>query len=259
MNENISNNRPSISVCIACYNGEKFIIEQLESIIRQVSDLDEIIIVDDCSTDSIVDTIINLNDKRINLIINKINIGVNRSFEFAIKMAKNDIIVLADQDDIWIDGRLSLILNSFQGKQVSLVAGNSIYIDNEGKETEPLIGNLKNKNSKSSLNNLLRIFIGSAPYYGCTMAFSNDLKSLILPFPNFIESHDLWIAKCAIIINKIVHIEEPILYRRIHGGNASVVRRTFYQKFKSRIYFFLSILVILLRILNQKKDASTNK
>lgn len=242
----------SVSVCLACYNGDKFIVEQLNSILAQLRITDEVIIVDDCSTDKTVDTILNLNDQRVILLKNKSNLGVNRSFELAIELAKNEIIVLSDQDDIWIDGRLNLIFSTLYINHGALVAGNSIYIDNNGLETEPLIGNLKKNDSKKSLLNLLRIFNGTAPYYGCTMAFSKDLKSLILPFPKITESHDLWIAKCAIIIDRITHIEEPILYRRIHGGNASVISRKLSSKIYSRIIFFASIIIILKRIITNR-------
>jgi glycosyltransferase involved in cell wall biosynthesis len=238
----------SVSVCIATYNGERFIIEQLDSVLRQIKSTDEIIVVDDCSTDATVSTILKFNDQRIRLISNIANLGVNRSFELAIEMAKKDIIVLADQDDIWIDGRLALILNKLHNRNFTLVSGNSIYIDNNKQETEALIGSLKNIDSNKSFTNLFKIFNGTAPYYGCTMAFSKDLKSLVLPFPRIIESHDLWIAKCAILINRMVHLEEPILYRRIHGSNASVISRKLSSKIYSRIIFFISLIFIVKRV-----------
>ncbi len=249
MIDTISKSEQSVSVCLASFNGEKFINEQLDSILRQIKSTDEIIIVDDCSTDTTVTTILKLNDQRIRLISNKANLGVNRSFGLAIEIAKNDIIVLADQDDIWIEGRLTLILNKFHNRHFTLVCGNSIYIDNNRQETEALIGNLISVDSKKPFTNLFRIFNGTAPYYGCTMAFSKDLKTLVLPFPRLIESHDLWIAKCAILINRIIHLEEPILYRRIHGSNASVISRKFRSKIYSRIIFFISIIIILKRII----------
>lgn len=249
MGDNFLKSNQSISVCLACYNGDKFILEQLNSILAQLEISDEVIIVDDCSTDNSFKTILNLNDQRIKLVKNDSNLGVNRSFERAIELANNQVIVLSDQDDIWINGRLKLILSTLDNNQGALLAGNAIYIDNNGLETEPLIGNLKKCDSKKSILNLFKIFSGTAPYYGCTMAFSKDLRSLILPFPIIIESHDLWIAKCAIIINRIVHIEEPILYRRIHGGNASVISRKLISKINSRLIFFLSIIIIINRII----------
>ncbi|MBS4063750.1 MAG: glycosyltransferase [Chitinophagaceae bacterium] len=252
MNDNFLMSNQGVSVCLACYNGEKFIVEQLNSILQQLRKSDEVIVIDDGSTDKTVEKILNQNDQRVILIKNQSNLGVNRSFELAIELAKNEVIVLSDQDDIWIDGRLKLILTTLNINTASLVAGNSIYIDNNGIETKPLIGNLKKNESKKFIVNLFRIFNGTAPYYGCTMAFSKDLKSLILPFPKNIESHDLWIAKCAIIINRIMHIEEPILYRRIHGGNASIVSRKLTAKIYSRIIFFTSIIIIFKRIIKNR-------
>ena len=248
-------NHRSVSVCMACFNGGKYILEQLESIVNQVGQDDEIIIVDDCSSDNTIDLIRKLNDHRVKLLINEINLGVNHSFELAIKLAKNDIIMLADQDDIWIEGRLKLMVNKFQDYQVLFVAGNSKYINSYGKEISPLIGNLRVEDSKRSFTNLWRIFRGSAPYYGCAIAFSKELKHLTLPFPDFIESHDLWIAKCAIAINRTLHVNEPLLFRRIHGSNASVVNRKFIFKIYSRLIFLLKFITVLIRIL-KKKNAS---
>ena len=242
----------SVSVCIATYNGERFIIEQLDSILKQLGKNDEVIIVDDCSDDNTVTSILNIEDPRIKLVTNNKNLGVNLSFELAIKIAKKSIVLLADQDDIWIDGRLSLILDTFCKNNVYLVSGNSIYIDNQGREMQPLIGNLKRADSNKRLKNIFNILYGRASYYGCTMAFTKEIKELILPFPKIVESHDLWIAKCAIMAKKNLHIEDPILYRRIHGENASVIKREIYYKLKSRVIFLCSIIIIATRLIRKK-------
>ena len=81
MIDTVLKSEQSVSVCLASFNGEKFINEQLDSILRQIKSTDEIIIVDDCSTDNTVTTILKLNDQRIRLISNKANLGVNRSLE----------------------------------------------------------------------------------------------------------------------------------------------------------------------------------
>jgi glycosyltransferase involved in cell wall biosynthesis len=238
----------NVSVCIATYNGEKYILEQINSILNQISIDDEIIVVDDCSKDNTIDVIKSIDDTRIKIVINEFNLGVNCSFENAINIANNDLIILADQDDIWTENRMNVIKRKFEeNSKISLVAGNSNYINSKGEAIKALIGDLSNKDSNRSFFNLFKIFSGNAPYYGCAIAFKKEFKNFILPFPRFIESHDLWIVKCAIIMNKLAHIEERLLNRRIHGENASVVSRNILLKIKSRGVFILSILSILSR------------
>lgn len=242
------NKHSRVSVCIATFNGEKYILDQINSIITQLAIEDEIIVIDDCSRDQTVDLIKGIDDNRIKISINKVNLGVNQSFEKAINIANNDIIVLADQDDIWTENRLNIIKGILEvDNNLFLVSGNANYMNYKGELMEPLLGDLTNKDSSRLFLNLWRIFSGSAPYYGCAMAFKRNFKDFILPFPSYIESHDLWIAKCAIIMDTMGHIEEPLLYRRIHGDNASVISRNTFLKLRSRFIFLISILSILYR------------
>ncbi|EGF56173.1 glycosyltransferase, group 2 family protein [Bacteroides fluxus YIT 12057] len=99
-----------ISVCIATYNGEKFIKEQLDSILHQLSDEDEIIISDDSSTDATLDIIKKYLDKRIVIIDNQKFHSPVYNFENAIKQAKGDYIFLADQDDVWLPHKIDSLL-----------------------------------------------------------------------------------------------------------------------------------------------------
>src|SRR4051812_45092837 len=101
----------TISVCMATFNGEKYVARQLESIFGQLSSSDELVIVDDCSTDGTVETIKCFNDPRLILHINERNRREVYSFSRAIQLAKGGMIFMADQDDVWIDGRLAMMEN----------------------------------------------------------------------------------------------------------------------------------------------------
>ena len=85
------------SICLATYNGERFIGEQMESILNQINNDDEIIIVDDCSNDNTVNILKSINDPRINIYVNEINEGHVFSFERSIALAKNEIIFMASK------------------------------------------------------------------------------------------------------------------------------------------------------------------
>ncbi len=240
--------RERISVCMACYNGELYIREQIDSILPQLSEKDELIIIDDGSADRTGKIVQEIKDARITYVRNASNIGVNRSFEKAIRMAGNDYIFMADQDDLWTDGRLERMLEEMR-KGSLLVSGNSIAIDGAGQETDYDLGRLSKADSGRYGKNILGIFTGKAFYYGCAMAFHKNLKKIILPFPEFIESHDLWIAMAANLAKSNVHLEEVVLKRRIHGKNASVLQRKLTEKLYSRWIFVKSYVVLFRRLI----------
>ena len=239
--------KEKISVCMATYNGEKYIKEQIESIIKQMNENDELIIVDDCSIDGTIHTIKEINDNRIKLYLNENNIGVNKSFERAINLSQNEFIFLSDQDDIWIDGRVDKMILELNKNNVEIVFGNSIYIDNNHQIIKFPVAPLKTNESTLKYENLIKIFAGRAGYFGCALAFKKGYTKFILPFPNYIESHDLWIALSGILNGKCFHIEDNVLYRRIHGENASVLKRSLIKKLKSRIIFIKSIVDIKIK------------
>jgi glycosyltransferase involved in cell wall biosynthesis len=243
-----------ISVCMATYNGSKYLTDQLNSILKQLIDGDELIIVDDYSTDSTLNILRGFKDSRIKLIVNKANIGVNKSFEKAIASSKNEFIFMADQDDIWYENRVEKMLNILKRNDINLVSGNSRFIDSNGNEFYYPIIALKENESRKTLKNLFKIFLGKGAYCGCAMAFRRELLNIILPFPDYIESHDLWIAKASILQKKSYHLEDIVLYRRIHGSNASIIQRPLIMKIWSRFIFFISIINLICRNMHNRKN-----
>ena len=235
-----------VSVCMACYNGEKYIEKQIESILPQLNENDELIVVDDHSSDRTAELVKNIRDSRIRYVFNQKNLGVNGSFEKAIGMAKNEYIFMADQDDLWTGNRLEDMLTGL--KKCMLVSGNSIAVDAFGKEKEFDLGMLYQTDSKAYGKNIVRIFTGKAYYYGCAMAFRKELTKIILPFPAYVESHDLWIAMAANLLKSNCHLEKIVLKRRIHGENASVIQRKLWKKLYSRFVFLKSYVVLRRRI-----------
>jgi glycosyltransferase involved in cell wall biosynthesis len=226
-----------ISVCMATYNGEKYIEEQLKSILPQIGINDEVIIVDDCSTDNTVNIIREINDTRIKLFQNDRNRKHVYTFAKAIEIAKNDLIFLSDQDDIWEKDRVEIFKNYFRINEVLLISSNfSLFSKKDSKSMDyPLRKDDSNKNYK----NILGILLGKRAYFGCAMSFRKELKEIILPIPQYVESHDLWIAIAANLLKSNMHIEEITLSRRIHENNLSNPNRRFIKKIKTRLNFML--------------------
>ncbi|RTZ07235.1 glycosyltransferase [Flavobacterium sp. GSP27] len=243
----------SISVCLASYNGAKFIELQLESIIKQLHHDDEIIIVDDCSSDNTLEIIMSINDERVKIFLNEINRGHVFSFGRSISLATKDIIFMSDQDDIWIDGRVALMKSKLVNSDAMLVSTNSNFVDSKGGKIDFNIDGVDSKFSDKNLSNIIDILKGKENYYGCAMALKKELKALILPIPDYVESHDLWIATAANIIKSNLHCDEVTLNRRVHGANASIVKRKLYLKLWSRIIFLRSILQLFFRKLSIKR------
>jgi glycosyltransferase involved in cell wall biosynthesis len=242
--------RPRVSVCLASYNGEKYICEQMESILSELSTFDEIIVVDDCSKDNTIQLIKEFNDPRIKIFLNDHNRRHVYTFNRAISLATNDVIMLADQDDVWLHGRVSLLVNNLIDSGVFFISSNYDYIDASGNLIDQVNRHeLLSRDSNRNLKNIMNIFLGRINYFGCAMAFRKELKSIILPVPSYIESHDLWIAMASNIAGSTLHINEKTLMRRLHQLNQTNPNRSLLLKIKSRIIFLMSILTLILRFI----------
>ena len=103
-----------ISVCLASYNGAQYIEEQLKSILPQLNPTDEVILSDDHSADNTVQLVQALNDPRIKLIQNEGERGYTRNFENALNHATGDILFLSDQDDVWHDDKVKIMLKELE-------------------------------------------------------------------------------------------------------------------------------------------------
>lgn len=214
------------SVCMATYNGSRYVAEQLSSILAQLGDEDEIVVVDDASADATVEIIRGIGDPRIVVHRNDRNLGYVRSFERAIGLSTGDVIVLSDQDDIWADGRLEALVTATEAHAV--VASNLELLDSRQPLRSPLSGRpwlLSAADDGRRLRNELRILAGDAPYFGCAMALRRDALGLVMPFPGYLrESHDLWIATAANTAGLLGHLEQVTVLRRVHDDNASTSR-----------------------------------
>lgn len=231
-----------ISVCMATYNGEDFILEQLTSILCQLGESDELVICDDNSQDKTVDIITGLADSRIRLVKNAVNLGYVNNFLKAIRLARGDVLFLADQDDIWIQGRVEKMLNALDASGKNIVVGNFNFIKERGSTIKRISPSLSEKHNRSSVKNLLTMFKGGIPYFGCCMAFKSEFKPSLLRCADEKISHDIMIALLGNKKNEIFHISDEVLTRRIHGNNLTSSNRSFVAKVKTRVDWFLFLL-----------------
>lgn len=234
-----------ISVCIPTYNGEKFIREQLDSILNQSTAVNEIIISDDSSTDNTIDIIKSYKDSRIRIFENQKFKSPVFNLENALKHSKGDYIFLADQDDVWKNNKVEVMLNYLQNHQ--LVVSDGYIIDEEGEIIEKSIFNIYN--SKSGF--LKNLFKNS--YMGCCMAFDRQLLNYVLPFPKGIAMHDLWIGLNAELFFSVCFCKNQLVSYKRHGNNTAPLKGESKHPFSYKIKYRIEILFFLLKNYIQQK------
>jgi len=228
-----------ISVALCTYNGELYLREQLESILKQTHLPDEIIVCDDCSTDStleILDEFRKIFPIPFEIYLNKKNLGVSKNFERAISLCTGDIIVLSDQDDVWMLERIKKVIEVFDNKKDCSYVFSNAYVVNEnlyqsGYTMWESISFNKRQRENFKKGFQLDILLKHYVVTGATMAFRSELKKNILPIPN-IWFHDAWIALMGSIFGKGCFIDEPLIYYRQHnsqligGKKSSIVEKS---------------------------------
>ena len=224
-----------ISVCMATYNGEKFIEEQLLSILKQLGEDDEVIVSDDSSTDRTLDIISGIGDHRVRIFGGCSFHSPKLNFENALKHSKGDHIYLSDQDDIWEDRKISVTEDYLTDND--LVVSDATIIDADGNVLRDSFFRLMNS-GRGYLKNLC-----NNTYMGCCMAFDRRLLEICLPFPRSIPMHDSYIGLMAELCGSPVFIPDKLVRHRRHGGNASTTGErstsTTWEKLRNR-YWLLS-------------------
>lgn len=212
-----------ISIAMAAYNGERYIAEQIESILTQTISDFELIVVDDCSKDKTYDICQNYasKDNRIKVFRNENNMGYVKNFEKALSLTKGEYVAMSDQDDVWTPNHLEVLLNNLGGKALS--CGNVTITDANLFPTGHKLGDMYQvaKMPADDIDKLMSIIYITGRYQGASMLFRKELKEEILPFPEGIAYHDFWISCLACLFGGINYTDKCIASYRIHGNNVS--------------------------------------
>lgn len=234
-----------ISVCLTTYNGEKFIKEQLISILLQIGDKDEIILSDDGSKDNTLAIVNSIGDNRIKVFRNRHQHGFIGNFENALEEAHGDYIFLSDQDDIWKPNKVERIMSYLN--KYDLVVHDAEIIDGKGEA----IGKTYYSTMHNKTSFLANLY--STRFLGCCMAFTKEVKEKSLPIPHGVVAHDYWIGMYAKLKFKTIFIPDILISYRRHGNNVSPSSEKsntslFYKIFKKRIPLLWNLLVRYLLI-----------
>lgn len=241
-----------ISVCMATYNGERFIKEQIDSILPQLSQDDELIISDDGSTDKTLEIIASYKDERIKLFHHNktgnkyypsLKVCYSTSnFENALNQSKGEYIFLSDQDDIWEKNKVVESLELL--KKYDCVFHNFSEIDDAGN----LINEKFYKKNPLSFNPLKDIV--QLNIWGCCICFNREILNLSLPIPEKVPQHDTWIGLVAEKNGTCFWNDEALIRHRIYAGNTSFAGKKSENPFLLKIRYRLNILESLLVLKN---------
>jgi len=239
--------KPSLCIAMATYNGEKFLSRQIDSILHQSYQDFELIIYDDNSNDNTVEIILSYmkSHDRIKLYQNNENIGMVKNFENALKKCDSNYIALADQDDIWHKDKLKISMQELKKAEHEdfttpiLVHSDLEMIDEHGNMLSPSYFNFRKYqlSPEKSLNTIL----SQNGVMGNTILINNNLKKLILPFPNNLIVHDYWIALINEIYGKRITIHTPLVQYRIHTKNLSNSTQVFQHNYIQTIKKILTL------------------
>jgi glycosyltransferase involved in cell wall biosynthesis len=199
---------------MATYNGEKFLREQVDSLLAQTYSNLEFIFVDDASQDGTLSILREYasRDSRIQLIENLVNQGYRKTFENGILHARGEFIALSDQDDYWIPSKIDELVNSIG--DYSLIYSDSQLVDETGKYLGKKMSDLKRQIAYNSP--LMYTFGAWAP--GHSMLFRKDLLDFALPVVDCV-AHDYLIGFAATCANGITYLPKPFVHYRQHSTN----------------------------------------
>lgn len=209
---------PLISIALSTYNGERYLAEQLASLLAQESVSFEIVVVDDHSSDS-TPAILDRFAQQSHLLswhANPQNLGPTRSFERALSLCRGHFLAPSDQDDVWNPRKLITLVSAIG--DADLVYCNSAYIDAAGNKTGGAVAHdLHMMQGNKPLE-----FLFANSISGHASLFRAELFQSSRPFPADVY-HDWWLALCAAGSRGIKYVDEPLVHFRRHADAFSPV------------------------------------
>ena len=225
-----------ISIAMTTFNGAKYILEQLESFAWQTRLPDELIVTDDGSTDNTVQILEEFALKspfEVRIYRNEVNLGYARNFDRALSLCTGDLIFLSDQDDVWFDDKIEVVV------AVAINFSDALLFINDAElaleDCSPL--------GLTQFSQILALGLSESEFtMGCCMALRKELLRLVLPVSEMSDSNDAWINKISCLIESRYVIKKTLQYYRRHCGNASsciassVEQRSWVDLFRAYVF-----------------------
>ena len=218
----------SISIALCTFNGGRFLRQQLESYATQTVQPLELVVCDDGSTDDTIDIIKQFAATAcfpVRLEVNKHRLGVAVNFGEAVRRCTGEVIVLSDQDDIWLPPKLERIGNTFADHpDLGMVFSDAEAIDPSGHSLgyrlwDAVLFSRKEREAARRAR-LLDVLLRHSVVTGATLGFRSQYTGLILPIPPD-SLHDLWISLLIASVSPTGIIDEPLIQYRQHTDQVS--------------------------------------
>lgn len=216
-----------IAILMSTYNGERYLREQIDSLLNQTYKGWKLYIRDDGSTDSTVSILIDYVKRYPDLIVllsdGLGNLGPGNSFMHVLSIVSADYYMFCDQDDVWLNDKIEKTffkLKSIEDKsngQPVLVFSDLFIVD---KSLNVVSNSLWKKCHRKPDNTLsvYRMLTYGSPSYGCTMMFNEYAKRLLYPYKNW-KFHDHWTVLIVSYFGQVGYVNEPLIYYRQHENN----------------------------------------
>src|SRR5215218_3643065 len=242
----------TISVALCTYNGDKFLREQLESILRQRRLPDELVVGDDLSSDGTVAILEEFAVRAsfpVRIHINEKNLGSTSNFEQSVARCSGDIVFLADQDDVWDPSKIDAIAAEFEkSPETGMVFSNARLIGEDGRDLGRKLWDYTFRQAErkiSSENHFYRTLLKRNVVTGATMAFRSKFTPDFRPVPTRLPNtiHDGWIAILVSACSRVVPLDRCLIDYRQHAGqqlgvgNEELVTGTPVERFSKTIGF----------------------
>lgn len=211
----------AVSVVMAVYNGERFLAAQVASVMAELHPDDELLVIDDASTDGSARWLARINDSRIRIVRHTENVGVRRSFEDGLRRARHEIVFLCDQDDIWLPGKRESVVAEFERNPRALI----VVSDAEVIDAQDRVLAKSFMATRGGFKSRVWHTLTRNRYLGCAMAVRQELIDAALPIPATVPMHDMWLGAIGSVLGPVCYIDRPLIRYRRHGGNVSPSRR----------------------------------
>ncbi|HEY6895078.1 MAG TPA: glycosyltransferase [Rhodanobacteraceae bacterium] len=220
---------PLISVALATYNGERYLCEQLDSVLAQAGVAIEVVAVDDGSTDGTLAILHEYarRDGRIKVYANPRNLGVGATFEHAMSLTAGELIAPCDQDDTWHPEKLARLAEAIGA--CDLAYCDSLFVDADGATmNERISDRMSMMRGRHAMAFTLRNSVS-----GHASLIRRSLFEIARPFPDALY-YDWWLALCAATRNGIAYVDTPLVHFRRHARTVSPLGRSGKQRVQDR-------------------------
>lgn len=205
----------SVDILLATFQGEKYLKEQLDSLLHQTYPHFQILIRDDGSTDATLDIIKTYKDPRIKLLATG-HLGIKGNFSELMRHSQADYLFFCDQDDVWLSHKIATMLPYLKGGP-TLVHSDLGVVDEKLNSIAPSFWKWAwlQPMKTTTLNRLLMQNVVT----GCSMAINRSLLEKSGPIPQDAVMHDWWLALVAACFGRIQPLKEPLMLYRQHDSN----------------------------------------